>query len=139
MAEMEGMRNGGWEPLCNDHQGNLAEAPSSNVFFVKNGELITPLSDAMLPGITRGCVLEIAELHNIPVRERTVQREELLRGTDKVRVARTRMDLLREDTANYQTEIGAYPTDVDDDAFRPIVDTAWATQVLHRLRLDLGV
>lgn len=104
MAAIEGINNGGWEPLCNDHQGNLAEAPASNIFFVKDGKLVAPVSDAMLPGITRSCVLEMAELHNIPVCERTVQREELLTA-DEVFLSSTASEIMPVGTVG-NTRIG---------------------------------
>ncbi len=50
--------------------GKVTEGAASNVFIVKNGELITPpKSDFLLPGITRDLTLELAASHNIPLKE----------------------------------------------------------------------
>ncbi len=50
--------------------GKITEGAASNVFIVKNGELITPpKSDYLLPGITRDLILELAESHDIPFKE----------------------------------------------------------------------
>jgi branched-chain amino acid aminotransferase len=40
------------------------------VFLVRDGELLTPLPDACLPGITRAFVLELARRHGISASER---------------------------------------------------------------------
>ncbi|MGB5261829.1 MAG: D-amino acid aminotransferase [Gammaproteobacteria bacterium] len=46
------------------------EGAASNLFIVRNGLLITPPnSSALLPGITRDLVLELAANHSIPFRE----------------------------------------------------------------------
>lgn len=67
-----------------DTDRNLSEATTSNIFIVKNSEMITPSVDcAILPGITRKVVMEIAVDMGIPVTERKVSREELM-GADEI-------------------------------------------------------
>ncbi len=57
----------------------VTEATHSSVFAVKNGVLITrPLSNLILPGITRKVVLEICAANKIMVDERLFSKEELL-------------------------------------------------------------
>lgn len=59
--------------------GYVTEATHSSVCAVKNGVLIThPLSNLILPGITRKVVLEICAINNIKVEERLFTKEELL-------------------------------------------------------------
>ncbi len=53
-----------------DDRGFVAELNDTNLFLVKNGKLYTPFANACLHGITRGCVLELAEQHAIPAFER---------------------------------------------------------------------
>ena len=49
-------------------EGYAIEGASSNLFIVKNKQLITPpASDAMVPGITRDVVLECAQALSLPV------------------------------------------------------------------------
>src|ERR1044072_4312159 len=49
-------------PLLLDEDGSVLEASRANVFAVRGGVLFTPpLDGRILPGITRGRVLEIAE------------------------------------------------------------------------------
>ena len=47
--------------------GYVTEGPASNVFAVKNGEVLTP-SEEILRGITRETVLELAEEAGVPAR-----------------------------------------------------------------------
>lgn len=54
--------------LIND--GHAIEGAASNLFIVKNGVIITPPnSTALLPGITRDLVLELAANNALPFRE----------------------------------------------------------------------
>ncbi len=58
--------------------GIMTEGSASNIFVVKNGELVTPPKGPfILPGITRDLVLELAATHRVPHRERSVREEEL--------------------------------------------------------------
>jgi len=58
--------------------GNVGEGAVMNLFMVKDGELITPTTDAdILEGITRRTVIELAKEQSIPVVERTINRTEL--------------------------------------------------------------
>lgn len=58
--------------------GFVTEATHSSVLGVKNGTVITrPLSNLILPGITRKVILEICSEKNIPVEERAFSEKEL--------------------------------------------------------------
>jgi 2-isopropylmalate synthase len=61
-----------------DYRGYVAECTSSNLFFVKNGILITPIADCFLDGITRQTVLALASANGIPVQEKHAKPEELM-------------------------------------------------------------
>mgnify|MGYP000047140530 FL=1 len=59
--------------------GYVTEATHSSLFAVKNGVLITrPLSNLILPGITRKVVLEQCAIHQINVKEKLFAEAELL-------------------------------------------------------------
>jgi D-alanine transaminase len=59
--------------------GMVSEGTASNVFIVKGGVLITPpTGHALLPGITRDLVIEIAKNNAILVEEREIDQAELL-------------------------------------------------------------
>ncbi|MFI9811765.1 aminotransferase class IV [Saccharothrix variisporea] len=64
--------------LMLDQRGRVAEASSSNVFFVTADGLVTPRLDGdVFPGITRATILEIARRSDLAVIERDVWPAEL--------------------------------------------------------------
>lgn len=84
LARREADEAGVDEALVCDLDGNLAEASSGNVFWVKDGELLTPpVSLGGLPGIARVTLCEIAGSMGVPVRE-IVLRPPRLREMDAV-------------------------------------------------------
>jgi branched-chain amino acid aminotransferase len=60
-----------------DYRGYVAEATGANIFFVKDGKLVTPVADCFLNGITRKAVIEIAKARQIPVVEKHIEAKEL--------------------------------------------------------------
>lgn len=59
-------------------EGHVAEGTSANLFIVRDGKLITSaVSDAILEGITRSALIELAQNEGIPVEVRTIDRTEL--------------------------------------------------------------
>ena len=61
---------GGLEAIFANTRGELCEGTGSNVFVVVGGEVLTPPVDSgLLPGITRGLVIEWCQEAGIPVRE----------------------------------------------------------------------
>jgi branched-chain amino acid aminotransferase len=78
MAKWRARRAGYDEILLVDEDGYVAEGPTSNVFLVdRAGTLITPPEDAVLLGVTRRSMLEIARHEGIPVCEKRVRPEDL--------------------------------------------------------------
>jgi len=64
--------------------GCAIEGAASNVFIVKNGVLVTPPNGpALLPGITRDLILELAVANGVPFREGSIPETDL-RGADEV-------------------------------------------------------
>lgn len=63
--------------------GNLTEGAASNVFAVINGVLMTPpKSPAILPGITRDVILELAVKNNIPCSEQVISKAEIKHASE---------------------------------------------------------
>ncbi len=60
-----------------DYRGYVAEATGANMFFVKDGEVHTPLPDCFLNGITRQTVVGMLEDRQIKVHQRHIMPEEL--------------------------------------------------------------
>ena len=78
LSKHEAEKNGFTDSLMLDHEGNIAEATSANIFFKdKNNELNTPIPDSFLDGITRKTVIEIAKSKNIKINERKISPDEL--------------------------------------------------------------
>jgi branched-chain amino acid aminotransferase len=70
LALRESHAAGADDALLLDLQGQVTEASTSNVFFVRGGALVTPpLALGMLEGVTRGLVIEVARGEGLPVRE----------------------------------------------------------------------
>jgi len=60
-----------------DWRGYIAECTTTNIFFVKDEQLFTPLPDAFLNGITRCTIIEIAKRLNIPINEEYIELERI--------------------------------------------------------------
>lgn len=57
----------------------VEEVGAMNIFFVIDGELVTPaLNGSILPGVTRNSVIALAKLWNIPYAERRISIREVL-------------------------------------------------------------
>jgi branched-chain amino acid aminotransferase len=69
--------NGCSDSLMRDYRGYVAEATGANVFFLKDGEVHTPLPDCFLNGITRQTIIGIIRQMGIKVNERHIHLAEL--------------------------------------------------------------
>ncbi len=66
----------------------IEEVGAMNIFAVIDDEVHTPmLSGSILPGITRNSVIELAKTWNIPVHERRIDIDELVKAVDSGRVS----------------------------------------------------
>jgi branched-chain amino acid aminotransferase len=65
------------DALFMDYRGYVAEATGANIFFVRDGEVHTPIPDAILNGITRQTVIGMLEDRQIKVHERHIEPSEL--------------------------------------------------------------
>jgi branched-chain amino acid aminotransferase len=68
--------------LCGPH-GNVAEGATSNVFMVRDGEVLTPSFDVgILPGITRQVVCGFVREAKIPLIETLIRPDDLRRAEE---------------------------------------------------------
>lgn len=73
--KMEAIERGFVEGIALTSQGNISEGSGENIFFVANDTLYTPpISDGILPGITRDCIIKLAKEEGIEVREESLPR-----------------------------------------------------------------
>lgn len=99
--EVRSRRPGAW-PLLLDENGNLAEGSSSNVFIVRDGELLTPHARYVLPGISRATVMRLASELGITCREADIGLYEAS-GADEAFVTATSLCLCPVVTINSYT------------------------------------
>lgn len=83
LAYHEVKRAGAFDGVLLTRNGDVAECTSSNIFWVRRGELCTSVDDGILLGVTRRIVIEQAERHGVSVRRVAVPAAEL-RSADEV-------------------------------------------------------
>ncbi|MGL5084128.1 MAG: aminotransferase class IV [Clostridium sp.] len=71
------MKNSAFEAVLVDNNGYVTEGSKSNIFFIKENILITSKVEVVLPGVTRGKIIEIAKKYNIEVVEKNIKEDEL--------------------------------------------------------------
>jgi len=77
MAKREARKLGFDEAIMLDTQGMVAEGSGENLFLVRNGQLKTPPLTAVLEGITRDAIIQLAREKGIDVIEQPFARDEL--------------------------------------------------------------
>ena len=76
-AHNEAKKKGCHEAIMLDENGFVAEGPGENVFIVKKGIILTPTRSAILQGITRDSVMNIARDRGYKVKERKITVREI--------------------------------------------------------------
>ena len=66
--EVRSQDPGAWAVLL-DHNGNIAEGLGTNIFFVREGVVMTPRSQMVLPGVSRQTVIELIGDLKLPFEE----------------------------------------------------------------------
>jgi len=77
MAKHAAEAKGCSDAMMFDYRGYVAEATGANIFFVKDGEVHTPLADCFLNGLTRQTVIGMLRDMQIKVHERHILPAEL--------------------------------------------------------------
>jgi branched-chain amino acid aminotransferase len=77
LAKREALKDGYDEAMLLDTDGYVAEGSGENVFIVRNGVLKTPPLTAILDGITRDTIIQLAQEHGIRLAEERFTRDEL--------------------------------------------------------------
>ncbi|MCP4369367.1 MAG: D-amino acid aminotransferase [Deltaproteobacteria bacterium] len=83
LAKQKALDSGVFDAIFISQDNIVREATSSNLFIVADGKLIThPLTPNILPGVTRGKVIEICGKKNLPVNEQFYNKETLLKSDE---------------------------------------------------------
>ena len=78
LAMQEAVREGAFEAILLNHRGELAECSQSNLFVVRDGEVLTPPRDAgLLRGVTREFLFEVGADLGVMVREAVLRPTDL--------------------------------------------------------------
>ena len=78
LAKIEAQHLGYHEAIMLNDQGFVAECTGDNIFIIKNNNLITPPAYlGILKGITRACVMDIAEKKDMAVKEEVITRHNI--------------------------------------------------------------
>ncbi|WP_114287062.1 branched-chain amino acid aminotransferase [Candidatus Halocynthiibacter alkanivorans] len=97
-----------------DYRGYVAEATGANMFFVKDGEVHTPLADCFLNGLTRQTVIGMLKEKGIKVTERHIMPEEL-EGFEQCWLTGTAAEVTPVgQIGDYNFEVGAMARDISD-------------------------
>ena len=76
LINLEAKADGYIEGIGLDSYGYVSEGSGENIFVIRDNRIYTPpLSSSILPGITRDCVLKLAEDFGYKVEEITIPRE----------------------------------------------------------------
>ncbi|MDD5311014.1 MAG: branched-chain-amino-acid transaminase [Candidatus Omnitrophica bacterium] len=83
LAKVEAINAGVEEAVMLNSEGYVAECTGDNIFTVKDGSLYTPpIHSGVLRGITRGAVIDIAHLKEIPIHEEVLTRYDLFNADE---------------------------------------------------------
>jgi branched-chain amino acid aminotransferase len=79
LAVREAQAKGAVEAIMLNHDGEVAECASSNIFAVRGSSIVTPpLSAGLLAGVTREIVLEVGRGIGLDMREETLSVPDLM-------------------------------------------------------------
>lgn len=117
MTLKEAKTRGFDEAIVLNERGEICEAASSNIFWVKGGVLYTPtISTGCLPGIARNLVLDLAHKNRIEVTEGAYHSEQILTA-DEVFLTSSLREMMRVNTINFH-QIPSAPHSIFEKLFR---------------------
>ena len=83
LARIEASRMGAEDAIMVNSMGQLTEGTTSNLFFVKEGRLLTPIKECgILSGITREKIIQLANKNSIKFEEGKWTSEELFKAEE---------------------------------------------------------
>ena len=82
LSKHKAEQNGYTDALMLDYKGRVSESTGSNIFFVIDSEIHTPIPDCFLNGITRQTVIQIAEQQGLKVIVRDIYPDEISKADE---------------------------------------------------------
>ncbi|MFW5729185.1 MAG: aminotransferase class IV [Spirochaetota bacterium] len=82
MAFRAAQRAGAYDALLVNRHDQVTEGTRTNLYLIADGTVITPSTSQCLDGVTRETLIDVLHEMGVPVVERPVQREELMRRDD---------------------------------------------------------
>jgi branched-chain amino acid aminotransferase len=102
------------DALFMDYRGYVADATGANIFFVKDGEVHTPLADCFLNGLTRQTVIGMLKEKGLTVHERRIMPEEL-EGFEQCWLTGTAAEITPVgQIADFNFEVGSLTRDISE-------------------------
>ncbi len=77
LARREAAQHGADEAILLDQDGLISEGSGENIFIVEHGKILTPYKHAVLPGITRDTIIELAQELKLSIEEAPISRNRL--------------------------------------------------------------
>lgn len=78
LAKIEAKQSGSVEALMLNNDGYVVECTGDNIFWIKNEVIVTPPQHiGILEGVTRNCVIELAQEAGFEIEERVFTRHDL--------------------------------------------------------------
>ena len=111
-----------YEVILVDRNGQITEGSRSNIFFIKNGEVYTSPLHQVLPGVTRGKIIETVRAKGITVHEDPIPASDI-RSFDAAFISGTSPKVLPI------VSIGDAGYDVNNPLLRNIM--LWYEEVTH--------
>lgn len=93
LASLEVQKEGFDEALFLDYNGQVAEGPGENIFWVKRGTLFTPPLGSILPGVTRQTVLVLSRDLGLKTKEKNSALKDL-KSADEVFLTGTAAEIV---------------------------------------------
>ncbi len=130
-ATNEAVSRGYDEAILTDLSGNIAQASSNNIFIEKDGVLYTPPPGAILEGITRQTVFDLAHYLHIEAKEKPITPAELA-GADSAFLTGTATGIIGIASVDDRT----LPLDWQD-SLGSSIQRAYKSLTLEQLNFDV--
>lgn len=91
MAHNEAVKQGVFDAIMLNHEGQITEGTTSNIWMVKNDHFITPpIKDGILEGITRKMLLKLLSQKKLKYSESTISESDILTADEVFLTSSTR-------------------------------------------------